>query len=731
MISTLRKTAVCLLTLSLMPLLAHAQGEVVEFEGIRVFEPYYYVEFNPQSALQMVWRTPGFNPQESDGGRGLSGVRSNVLINGRRPPPKGQSVRAQLGEIPVAAVARIELIDAGAQQDIDMQGYPQVVNVVTVENRPAYYELNTQLQHTGTGSIRQQNTREIQLEATGSFTWNAHEITMSADTRDRTNKPPARPDDIDPANPVQRYRSPNRFEQDTEGIELGGIFYLPGDSSLNFTSQFSSGESLSLPVINEGDLDDSSGLSQTFRTSDNTDDEQEISAEYRRPIAARGELMLAVVDAQRERINASSFTTGTLTRSSISDTESGETATRLLVTTFPTEQLTVRTTLTDAFNFSEGQFQVFENGVNVPIPGSSNRVEEDRRSVDSAVDWNFSERWTLSGDIGLESYQIESSNVSSGEQSNPKGSVKLTFRPQPRTTLSFESDRSIGQLSFNQFLASTNLSSEINTAGAAELEPVRSWNHSVVYDRRFGYVGVMRFELSRQKRDNPIQTVALSDSLFVSQNTFAETIDSLRASVEVPLTRFNREDLILGITGGGSASDTIDPVTLEQRDVSGNPRRFWNVQFRRDPRAGKLAWNVFASRQAQGADYSVRDINDQTRSHEWGGSVEWEIIDGLRVRTELNGPSTEIWNQSFFGAVRTPGLDPSFLASSVVRRDRQASISVEWLGWDHLEIRASLSSQPKVRTVESLTPFGEMMGTILINEIESSPRAWVRFRVYR
>jgi hypothetical protein len=554
---------------------------------------------------------------------------------------------------------------------------------------------------------------------------------MSADTRDRTNKPPARPDDIDPANPVQRYRSPNRFEQDNEGLELGAIFYLPGDSSLNFTSQFSSGESLSLPVINEGDLDGSSGLSQTFRTSDNTDDDQEISAEYRRPIAARGELMLAVVDTGRTRVNASSFTSETLTRNSISDTESGETATRLLVTTFPTEQLTVRTTLTDAFNFSEGQFQVFQNGVNVPIPGSTNRVEEDRRSADTAVDWNFSERWTLSGDIGLESYQIDSTDVSSGEQSNPKGSVKMTFRPQPRTTLSFESDRSIGQLSFNQFLASTNLSSEINTAGAAELEPVRSWNHSLVYDRRFGDVGVMRFELSRQKRDNPIQTVALSDSLFVSQNTFAETIDSLRASVEVPLTRFNREDLILEIGGGGSASDTIDPVTLEQREVSGNPWRFWNVQFRRDPRAGKLAWSVSASRQAQGANYSVRDINDQTRSHEWGGSVEWEIIDGLRVRAELSGPSSEIWNQSFFGAVRIPGLDPSFLASTVVRRDRQASISVEWRGWDHLEIRASLSSQPKVRTVESLTPFGEMFGTMLINEIESSPRAWVRFRVYR
>ncbi|MGD8340042.1 MAG: hypothetical protein PVH89_04635 [Gammaproteobacteria bacterium] len=731
MISSLRFTALLSALLSLLPAAAHSQGEAVEFEGIRVFEPYYYVEFDPQSALQMVWRTPGFNPQESDGGRGLSGVRSNVLINGERPPPKGQSVRAQLGEMPVAAVVRIELIDAGARQDVDMQGYPQVVNVVTVEDRPAYYEINTQLQRTGTGRIRQQNTRQTQVEATGSFTWKAHEIRMSADVRDRTNRPPARPDDIDPANPEQRFRSPNRFEQNNEGIELGAIFDLPGDSSLNFTSQFSTGESESIPVVNEGDAGDLGDLSQTFRSSDNTDDDQEISAEYRRPIASRGEMMVAIVDAERTGRNASSFTTDALIRNSISDSESGETATRLLFTTFPTEKLTVRTTLNNAYNYSEGQFQYFENGVNVPIPGSDSRVEEDRRSLDAAVDWNLSDRWTLSGDIGLESYQIDSRDVSSGEQTDPKGSIKASFRPQPRTTLSFETDRSIGQLSFGQFLASTNLSSEINTAGAAELEPVRSWNHSVVYDRRFGDVGVMRFELSREERDNPIRTVALSDSLFVSQNTSSQTIDSIRASVEVPFTRFNREDLILGIEGGGSTSDTIDPVTGEQREVSGNPWRFWNVQFRRDPRAGDLAWNVYAGRQTQGDNYSVRSINESTRSHEWGGSIEWEVIDGLKIRTELNGPSSESWTQTFFGAVRTLGLDPSFLASTVVRRDRQASVSVEWRGWNHIEIRASLSTQPKVRTVESLTAFGEMLGTMLVNEIESSPRAWLRFRVYR
>lgn len=732
MFRQLRNATIACLSLALLPAAAlHAQSEVIELDGVRIFEPYYYIEFDPQSALQMVWRTPGFNPQESEGGRGLSGVRSNVLINGERPPPKGQSVREQLREIPVAAVARIELIDAGARQDVDMQGYPQVVNVVILENRPAYYEVNTQLQRTGTGDIRQENSRQTEVQATGSFTWRAHEFTLSTDHRDRMNRPPARPDDIDPANPEQRFRSPNRWEQIGDGIELAAIFDLPGDSSISLTSQISSGESGSLPVLSADDPTGVDGISQTFRTSDNEDDQHEFSAEYRRPVASQGEVMLAVVDTQNERRNASSFTSEGLTRSSIGDTDSGETATRLLVTTFPTEHVTVRTTVTSAYNYSEGRFQRFENGVNVPIPGSDSRVVEDRRSVDTAVDFNLNERWTLSGDIGLESYDIEARDVSSGVQTDPKGSVKVAYRPQPRTTLSFESNREIGQLSFSQFLASSNLSSEILTAGAAEIEPVRSWRHSLTYDHRFGDVGVMRFELSREERDNPIRTVALSDSLFVSQNTSGQTLDNFRGSIEVPFTRFNREDLILEVAGGGSWSDTIDPVTGLQREVSGNPRRFWNVQLRRDQRAGNLAWNVYASRQTQGDNYSVRSISDSTRSHEWGGSIEWEIIDGLKIGAELNGPRTERWTQTFFGAVRTPVLDPSFLASTIVRRDRQASLSVEWRGWDHLEIRANLRTEPEVRTVESLTPFGDALGTTIVNDIRSAPRLWLRFRVYR
>ena len=140
MLYLLRKGYVRLLILCILPTSGiHAQSDISVTEGIRVLEATYYAEFNPVTALDLVNRTPGFNLQQQSGSRGLAGVRSNILINGKRPPPKGQSIRQQLSDIPYISIAQIALIDSGATLDIDMQGYPQVVNIILEEDRANFY----------------------------------------------------------------------------------------------------------------------------------------------------------------------------------------------------------------------------------------------------------------------------------------------------------------------------------------------------------------------------------------------------------------------------------------------------------------------------------------------------------------------------------------------------------------------------------------------------------------
>jgi hypothetical protein len=172
-------------------------------------------------------------------------------------------------------------------------------------------------------------------------------------------------------------------------------------------------------------------------------------------------------------------------------------------------------------------------------------------------------------------------------------------------------------------------------------------------------------------------------------------------------------------------------VTLEAREVSGVQTRSWSVELRRDPGEGRLAWNFFVAGQQNGKDYSVRRIGESDSQSEWGASVEWELIDGLKLRAQLNGPRTTRYTSSFFAAVRTPGLQPSFIATTTERSDRSGWFTVEWRRQERFEIRASLSTRPKVNTVESLTPFGDPIGTVLSREFDRTPRVTVRFRFYR
>ena len=748
-----RKTAICLVALLLMPLsAAFGQPPQQAGVGVRSFEPAYFQEFDPLSALDMVNQLPGVSLQETDGGRGLSGVRSNLLINGERLPPKGKPAQELLQQMPVRGVAMIELIDAGARLDLDMQGYPQVINVVTVDDSSTYYEIVTEVEHAGTGAADEQNERRTNFEGIGRFSLGPHEITLTGNLQDRTNDSPVSLVTIDAANPVQRYASLSAADRENRGLKLDAIFALPGDSSLTLNSQFTSESENSRP-------DPLAALDLIRQASDRDNELRDLSAEYRRPMASNGELLLALVDTTSTTASAARFEDANSSRSSLSDSETGETAARLLMTNAPTDRLTIRTNLNNAFNYIEGGFQIFVNGAEFAISGSDSRVEERRRALDSTVEWVLTQKWNFRGALGLEQYNISSREVSSGTQTNPKGEIAISFRPQPRTTFTLSTARSVGQLAFNQFLASSNLSSEILSAGASALEPERQRTHTASYDRRFADRGVMQFVLSRTETENPVNTVALSDSLTVSQNTSQSTVDTLAASIDFPLDRFGANDMIFSIGARFSDSEMIDPITGVLREVSsggngggnnnrrnnnrgggGNfsainfnfggfiPKHLKTIGLRKDPGDGKWSWSISARDIVPMLNYSTRQVRDSTGEKRWNASAMFEPRSGLRLRLDIDGPREQTRVTSLYPSVRSTGLDPWYIADATTSRGSWVSFSVEWRG-SRFEVTGSLASRSDVEVVETLTPFGDALGTLAIAETARTPSAMVTFRV--
>ncbi len=109
---------------------------VMEEENVVTYTASFFNRFQPNSALDMLEQLPGFLMSISGELRGYGSDTGNVLVNGRRPSSKRVTVPSLLDRIPANQVEKIELI-RGPVRNIEMQGEPEVANVVLKTDVPA------------------------------------------------------------------------------------------------------------------------------------------------------------------------------------------------------------------------------------------------------------------------------------------------------------------------------------------------------------------------------------------------------------------------------------------------------------------------------------------------------------------------------------------------------------------------------------------------------------------
>ena len=118
-------------TAALSPLAAAAQQTPPEpasaTASIMAYPAAFFASAQPNTAMDMIGRLPGFNFDGGDGVRGFSGAAGNVLIDSERPATKSDDLESILRRIPATQVERIEVIRGGAP-GIDMQGQSVVAN---------------------------------------------------------------------------------------------------------------------------------------------------------------------------------------------------------------------------------------------------------------------------------------------------------------------------------------------------------------------------------------------------------------------------------------------------------------------------------------------------------------------------------------------------------------------------------------------------------------------------
>lgn len=535
----------------------------------RVFTPAEFERFAPRSALDMAEQIPGFQIREGGGERGLGQADTNVLINGQRISGKSNGPVAALQRIPTEEVVRLEIID-GASLDIGgLSG--QVLNVITSSTGGITGQFRYSAEWRSFGVPFRWGDGQISLAGGGEKTeWT---LSLENDSGRRGDQGIERVFDGSGAL-IDTRDEKSSFNSDH--ISLSGSFARTAENGniLNLTGQ------LAGFIFRQTENSDRTG---TIATSDRnrffrfTEDEYnfELGADYSFAFAG-GQLKLIGYHRYEDSPTASSVVTTFADNSPrqgsefTRDADEGETIARGEYS-FDGLGGDWQLALEGVRNFLEINSTLAQrdaSGVLQPVAfeGASARVEEDRAEASLTYSRSLSGNLLFQGSLGAEYSKISQSG-SLGQTRDfwrPKGFIALDWRPNNSLNLAGRIERSVGQLNFFDFIATTNLNENQVNVTNANLVPPQTWLFELEANQSLGDLGSINFRGFYEKISDIVDQIPIAGGGQAPGN-----IDSAK--------RF-----------GVDAEMTVlfDPIGVKGLRVDG--RLFWADSEVRDPLLGTL-----------------------------------------------------------------------------------------------------------------------------------------------
>lgn len=678
---------------------AHAQTATPASEpGVEIYLPDAFAEFLPQNANDLVRRLPGFQIDEGDDVRGLSGAQGNVLINGRRPPARSGSIGTRLSTLRVEDVERLELIEAGAR-DIDMQGYPLLLNIVLRDQTDRRINGRMEIEP------REDGGDEVQLAFGGSMTGGGIDLEGNFELYDEAliAYEDVRSSTADtPTARLSTDRNTTMSRRDAQG---SATLPLSGGRSLVFSGAYDSYANSQRPTAEE--VASGAALQETnaFENADTS-----FGLEYTAPFRNNMDLnaMLTRTDGEQES-SASLTEMGTVNRST-SGEETSETATRATLRWRMSDAWTVEAGGTWALNTLDGTSTATIDGVLQDIDGSTASVEETRAAALAVASWT--PRADLTANFGgrVEQFSLNSSNAP-GELTltDVIPRADMTWTLDNGWVLRVSGEREVSQLDLDLFLAETNLDNALNTAGAATLEPERAWVYRVELERRFGERNLLRVLGQRREVDNPISRVLTLDGDVTPANIGPETIDTLEGVFELDFGQFGIPGLFIDGIAVLRDSERIDPLQGFVRQTSGLAEYTVEIGVRQEFAGGKFILGMELEQDAPSTHYWLTQIRHEDRGLEARINGEWRHSDTWRTGFWSRLPERIREERQIFDGVRTPGDDP--VLENIIERDNGAFVSL----WTEFEMREEVFLRLNVRTGR------DREATTLVNAIDGSP----------
>jgi len=547
------------------------------------YEPEFFAQYAPRTALDMIDQIPGFQLQGADNRRGLGQGGANILINGERLTGK-TDVGSQLSRIVAENVVRIEIKD-GASLDIPgLSG--QVANLITKTTG-----------RTGTWSW----APEFRKRQRASF-GHAH-LTMSGETGNLT------------------YSAEIRNEQNRAGDwgpetltdASGTIFEIrdevghynfdgPGGTlDLNWKPKADHVGNLNLEYnkLNATQILRSSRRAQTARGQDletvftGGEDEwnAKVGADYELPVGPGKLKMIGFYRFERSPTR-SVFSVFALDGGQLSGSifdrlaDEAEAIIRSEYSWSPEKDGDWTIGVEGAFNFLdiEADLQDFDNGafVDVELDGATSRVEERRAEATLTHSRKLSPKWNLQLSAGIEYSELEQTGGLLRDFVRPKGFLLATYKPDDSTSLRFRAEREVGQLSFFDAIASVDVVDNINQASNFNIVPSQSWKLSTEYDKDFGQGFTIKINPYFNFISDLVDRIPIGNDGDAIGNIDSAIQYGIDFNTSIKGKRWGWDGTQFDLDLEWRDSRVDDPVTGIARQLSRDKKTFWHARMRHD-----------------------------------------------------------------------------------------------------------------------------------------------------
>jgi hypothetical protein len=612
-------------------------------DGKRAYTPADFARFAPKTAYDMLRQVPGFTIKQADTSeRGFGQASENVLINGKRVNNKSGGAVDQLQQVAAKNVDRIEIVDAASLGIAGLTG--QIANVVLTNGAASSGQFDWE------PNFRAHYAKPEFLGGSVSYSGKNGPVDYTLSIENDSGRGAI-------GGPIWIYGpdgalTEQRFEiyhSEYEQAHMQAKFALdgPGSSEGNLTLGYS-------PYWNPQHLRDTR-LEADGETRSRTDVQHlngyfaDINADYEFALGPGRLKLIGIRHWDHEPIVTTDILRFDSTHADNDgsrfsrDTHSGETITRGEYS-WKSGANDWQVSLERAFNSLDQHGRLFHLNPQGefdedPFPEGTGKVTENRYEGLVTYSRALSSTLDLQAVGGAELSYLDrlGDDQPARKFVRPKGSLTLGWRPSKSWDISLKLRRRVGQISFYDFLAQPQLSSDRENSGNPELVPPQSWEAETEFNHDLGRWGKTGLNLHYYRVQDIIDFVPIGkDGQGVGNLPRADRA-GFESNSTILLDPIGWTGAKIDLTVGAEWTSVKDPLTGKKRPISGVEDRWGNLSIRYDIPHTQLAWSGYVQHRHYVSNYYLTEI-DQELDIPWmiGFSVEDKNVLGMTVRFSVD-----------------------------------------------------------------------------------------------